>query len=373
MLFFVLACVVPSCLISALTVALVRRQAFAWGLVDQPNDRKVHESPTPLGGGIGIWFGVVGTIALAQLSAWFIHSRPSLIERLPTILRPHLDGVLYRSGQLWAILACATVLAGMGLIDDRKNISWRPRLLIQFLVAAVLVFGVGVQSTVFVPVPLVSQVMTMLWILVLVNSFNFLDNMDGLSSGIALIAASLFAVVMLMGERWLVGGALLVLAGSISGFLFFHNWPPARIFMGDCGSYFLGTLLASMTVLGTYFEYEDQASRHVILAPFCILAIPLYDFCSVIIIRLRQRRSPFHPDKSHFSHRLTDLGLSRPKAVLTIHLATLTTGLGGLLLYFVTGWTGAVLVCGLIACVLAIIAILEMTGLRASTSLASKN
>ncbi len=369
MLFFVLACVVPSCLISALITFVVRRRASAWGLVDQPNARKVHESPTPLGGGIGIWFGVVGTIAIAQLSAWFIHDRPALIEQLPEIIRPHLDGVLYRSGQLWAILGCATVLAVMGLVDDRKNVPWLPRLVIQVVVVAVLVFAVGVQSTVFVPLPFVSQLLTMLWMLVLINSFNFLDNMDGLSSGIALIAAVLFATVMLMGERWLVGGALLVLAGSISGFLFFHNWPPARIFMGDCGSYFLGVLLASMTVLGTYFDYEDQSSRHVILAPFCILAIPLYDFCSVILIRIIQRRSPFHPDKSHFSHRLADLGLSRPRAVLTIHLATLTTGLGGLLLYFVTGWIGALLVCGLIVCVLAIIAILEMTGLRASSRL----
>ncbi|WP_166827947.1 MraY family glycosyltransferase [Thalassoroseus pseudoceratinae] len=364
MLFFVIACLVPSCIISAITTAIVRRKSFAWGLVDQPNSRKVHESPTPLGGGIGIWLGVVGTIACAQLSAWFIHDRPELVAKLPEIIRPHLDGVLYRSGQLWAILACATVLAAMGLIDDRKNISWLPRLIIQILVVGILVFGVGVQSTVFVPLPLVSQLLTMLWMLVLINSFNFLDNMDGLSSGIALIAAILFATVMLMGERWLVGGALLVLAGSISGFLFFHNWPPARIFMGDCGSYFLGVMLSSMTVLGTYFDYGDQSSRHVILAPFCILAIPLYDFCSVMIIRILQRRSPFHPDKSHFSHRLTDLGLSRPKAVLTIHLATLTTGLGGLLLYYVSGWVGAALVCGLIACVLAIIAILETTALR---------
>jgi UDP-GlcNAc:undecaprenyl-phosphate GlcNAc-1-phosphate transferase len=199
--------------------------------------------------------------------------------------------------------------------------------------------------------------------LVLINSFNFLDNMDGLSSGIALIAALLFSVVMLTGTtepRWLVGGALLVLVGSLAGFLFFHNWPPARIFMGDSGSYFIGLLLASFTMLGTYFEHTDEeSSRHVILAPLCILAVPLYDFCSVIVIRLKQRRSPFHPDKSHFSHRLVELGLKPSRAVFTIYLATLTTGLGGLLLYRVPNWTGAMLVVLLIACVLAIIAILE--------------
>ncbi len=155
---------------------------------------------------------------------------------------------------------------------------------------------------------------------------------------------------------------MLVLAGSLAGFLC-HNWPPARIFMGDSGSYFIGLLLASLTILGTFYE-SRQGSRHVILAPLCILAIPLYDFCSVILIRLKQGRSPFHPDKSHFSHRLVELGLKPRNAVLTIHLATLTTGLGGLLLYRVTDWAAAMLVVALIACVLGIIAILETVGRR---------
>jgi UDP-GlcNAc:undecaprenyl-phosphate GlcNAc-1-phosphate transferase len=364
---FVVACLVPSCVLSAVVTGVVRRLAPRWGLVDQPAARKVHVTPTPLGGGIGIWVGVVGTVAAAQLAAYFLTRGDAPPEWLPAAIRPHLDGVLYRSGQLWGILGCGTVLAVMGLYDDRRNLPWGPRLLVQLGVAAVLVFVVGVQATVFVPWPLAGQVLTLLWILVLVNAFNFLDNMDGLSSGIAFVAACLFATVMLTGTdepRWLVGGALLVLAGSVAGFLFFHNWPPARIFMGDCGSYFIGVLLATLTVLGTYFEHDGDTSRHVILAPLCILAVPLYDFGSVMVIRLAQRRSPFHPDKSHFSHRLTDLGLSKRGAVLTIHLATLTTGLGGLLLYQVPGWTGAALVMGLIFCVLAVVAILETAGRR---------
>jgi hypothetical protein len=168
--------------------------------------------------------------------------------------------------------------------------------------------------------------------------------------------------------RWLVGGVLLVLAGSLAGFLW-HNRPPAKIFMGDSGSYFIGLLLASMTVLGTFYEYDEMAERkHVILAPLCILAVPLYDFTSVMVIRLAQGRSPFHPDKSHFSHRLVERGLRPGHAVLTIHLATLTTGLGALLLYQVPGWTGAGLVIGLIACVLAIVAILETAGRAAGAT-----
>ena len=134
--------------------------------------------------------------------------------------------------------------------------------------------------------------------------------------------------------------------------------------MGDTGSYFIGVVLASMVVLGTFYEHGGAAQhgRHVILAPLCVLAVPLYDFASVLLIRLIERRSPFKPDKSHFSHRLVELGLKPKHAVLTVHLATLTTGLGALLLYRVADWSGAWLVIALVLCVLAIVAILETVG-----------
>lgn len=363
MLFFTSACLLSAFIVSCVATALMRRWAPKWGLIDQPADRKVHTAPTPLGGGIGIWLGVVLPLAAAVIVAGFLTRGERLPGWIPADVAPHLDGVLARARPLLAILCGGTLLAVMGLIDDVKNLPWVPRLLVQLLVAVGLTFA-GVEATVFVPVPWVGKVLTVIWILVLVNAFNFLDNMDGLSSGIALIAALLFAVVMLTppGEpRWLVGGALLVLAGSLAGFLV-HNWPPARIFMGDSGSYFIGLIMACLTIRGTFYAAEMGPSKHVILAPLCILAVPLYDFCSVMLIRLREGRSPFHADKSHFSHRLVEFGLKPRDAVLTIHLATLTTGLGALLLYRIPDWSGALLVVALIACVLAIIAILETVG-----------
>lgn len=341
----------------------MRRLAPKWGLMDHPAARKVHVVPTPLGGGIGIWLGVVLPLLGGLAVAWSLPFVPALRDLLPTEIVPHLDGVKYRSGQLWAILAGGTVLSVMGLFDDWKSLPWQPRLLVQFLVACGLVFGAGIHATVFTSVPFVGAAFTVVWILVLINSFNFLDNMDGLSAGIGLIAASLFGWIMLTATsqpRWLVGGGLLILAGSLLGFLF-HNRPPAKIFMGDTGSYFIGLMLACLTVQGTFFEYGGVGT-HVILAPLCILAVPLYDICSVILIRISQGRSPFQPDKSHFSHRLVEMGLSKPAAVATIHLTTLMTGLAGLLLYQVDNWYAASLVFGLILCVLAVIAILETAG-----------
>lgn len=341
----------------------MRRLAPRWGLMDHPAARKVHVVPTPLGGGIGIWLGVVVPLVGGLTVAWCLPYFPALRDPLPAEIVPHLDGVKYRSGQLWAILAGGTVLSVMGLFDDWKSLPWQPRLLVQFLVSCGLVFGAGIHATVFTSLPFVGAAFTVLWILVLINSFNFLDNMDGLSAGIGLISASLFGWIMLTATsqpRWLVGGGLLILAGSLLGFLF-HNRPPAKIFMGDTGSYFIGLMLACLTVQGTFFEY-GRFGTHVILAPLCILAVPLYDICSVILIRISQGRSPFQPDKSHFSHRLVEMGLSKPAAVATIHLTTLMTGLAGLLLYQVDNWYAASLVFALILCVLAVIAILETAG-----------
>ena len=269
-----------------------------------------------------------------------------------------------RAGEFWKLAIAGVVVATMGFLDDYRPLPWQPRLLMQLGIAVGLA-SCGFRATVFASQPWIGFVLTVLWIGVLINAFNFLDNMDALSSGIGLIASVIFASVMLTSTadpKWFVGGVLLVLAGSIMGFLC-HNWPPARIFMGDAGSMFIGLMLAALTLHGTFYDAK-QSTRSVILAPLCVLAVPLYDFTSVMLIRLSQGRSPFQADKSHFSHRLVELGLSRKYAVLTVHLCTITTGIGALLLYRVQDWTGAILVVALVLCVLAVIAILETVGRR---------
>jgi len=362
-LIFVLACFLTAFVISAGATALMRVIAPKLGLIDRPAARKVHTTPTPLGGGVGIVCGFVVTMSLATLAVWLLARDLTPPSWLPKSLQPHLAGVLQRTPQLWGLLVAGVVLAIMGLWDDFRGLSWKVRLAVQFGLAIGLVFAGGVQATVFVSQPWVGQVLTVLWIVVLINSFNFLDNMDALSSGIGLIASLMFATVMLgmvSEPRWFVGGALLALAGALAGFLC-HNWPPARIFMGDAGSTFIGLSLACLTVLGTFYD-EKLGSQHVMLAPLCVLAIPLYDITSVILIRLREGRSPFQPDKKHFSHRLTEMGMSKRNAVLVVHLTTVTTGLGALLLYQVSGWTGAAIVIALVICLLAVVAILETVG-----------
>jgi len=353
----VLGCLLPAFWVSFLVTGAMRVVAPRFGLIDRPAARKVHVVPTPLGGGVGLWAGVVIPFLIAQLL--LLTMRSQVEAWLPDSLLQHLDGAVWRSAELWVILGGGTILAITGLMDDFRPLPWVPRLLLQVGVSAAVVWW-GVRATLFLTNPWIGGLLTVAWCVVLVNSFNFLDNMDGLSSGIGLICSVIFAVMMLTRPdepRWLVAGFFLVMAGSLIGFLC-HNWSPARIFMGDAGSYFLGFTMACMSILGTYYTDID-GRQHAILAPFCVLAVPLYDICSVIFIRLKEGRSPFQADKRHFSHRLVAMGLTKVQAVLTVHLATLTTGLGGLLLQQVDSWGAALIVVSMVACVILIIAVLE--------------
>jgi UDP-GlcNAc:undecaprenyl-phosphate GlcNAc-1-phosphate transferase len=154
-----------------------------------------------------------------------------------------------------------------------------------------------------------------------------------------------------------VAGFLLVLVGSLVGFLW-HNRPPARLFMGDAGAYLIGFCLAVSTIMATFTG--GDLPRHSILAPLCVLAVPLYDTITVVGIRLLAGRSPFEGDKNHFSHRLVELGMTKIQAVLTIYLTTATCGLGALLLHQVNAM-GAAIVLLTVACVLAVVGVLEAT------------
>ena len=345
---------------------VVRWLAPFLGLIDLPGHRKVHVNPTPRGGGIAIFLGVGISALLLYVVGWDVWGLDAAALGLALgdpgeVVVP--EAAVSGGLQMWAIAAGAVVLFLTGLADDRWNLSWKLRLGLQLLVACGVVLS-GVRATVFVTWPWFGSALTVLWILVLTNAMNFLDNMDALSAGIGFLASLIFAVILLVMVRTpalLVAVPLVLLAGSLLGFLCW-NRPPASIFMGDCGSNLIGFLLATLTVAGTF--YERTGSRHVMLAPLCVMAVPLYDFCTVISIRLLQGRSPFHGDKSHFSHRLVELGLRPVYAVLTIHLTTAMTGLGALLLYQVPGWSGAALVCALIVTMLLIIGILEFVGRR---------
>jgi len=376
MTWLIVGALVPSMVVAWAAAWAVRRWAPALGLVDRPGRRKIHQQPMPTSGGLAIWLGVVAPLAAGQVVLWALAGRAEPPAWLPEFVAPHLAGLAEQSARLWAMLSGGTVLVVLGLVDDRRGLPWWARIAVETIVAVAMV-ALGWRLSLFLDLPWLTFILSVLWIVGLVNTFNMLDNMDGLSAGTAAIAAGLLAVVMLMvpdpqtrGPQLFVGGFLLVVVGALLGFLW-HNRPPARLFMGDAGSYLVGYLLAMATLSATFAG--SSLPPHAILAPLCVLAVPLYDTATVVLIRIGAGRSPFEGDQNHFSHRLVELGMSRKQAVLTIYLATATCGLGALLLYQVDV-IGAGVVLLMVVCVLVLVGVLETTSRRkAARGKPSKN
>jgi UDP-GlcNAc:undecaprenyl-phosphate GlcNAc-1-phosphate transferase len=245
------------------------------------------------------------------------------------------------------MLAGMTALHITGLLDDRKALGTTPKFLVQIAVAAMMTmwFDVRLLTLLDNHPPLghaASIVITVLWIVAVTNAINFMDNMDGLAGGVSAIAATLFMIATILNAQWFIAGTLALLIGSLVGFLVF-NYPPAKVFMGDGGSLVVGFVLAILTARTTYFDPNDPdfalgGGWYGVFMPLIVLAIPLYDFLSVTLIRIGHGKSPFVGDQQHFSHRLVQRGLSKRAAVLVIWAATAVTGIGGIALGSLRGW-----------------------------------
>jgi len=345
---------------SVLLTWLMRRWALAHGFVDQPGPRKIHHQPIALGGGIVIFWLTMLPVALAAALA-FWYARFGTPAWLPAPAARHMPGMAGKLPELAVLIASAATLHILGLIDDKRHLGPWVKLAVQLAVALALATYGQIRVAFFIENAAVTTVLSVLWIIAVVNAFNFLDNMDGLSAGAAAICAAMILQAAWTSGQVFISALLLLLIAVLLGFLVF-NFAPARIFMGDAGSLLIGMLLAVATVRTTYY-HQDSPGGHwfATLMPLVVLAVPLYDFIGVSLIRLTQGKSPFVGDKQHFSHRLVRRGMSHRQAVLTIYLATACTGLGAIFLRKLSG-VAAVLVFVQTLLIVAIIAILERPG-----------
>lgn len=320
---------------------------------------QVKEAPrrVPNTGGIGIFLGFAAPIA-AALVAVNSGAADRLAAGFPAVA-PHLPGLAARTGDALILLGAILVLHVVGLIDDRRPLGPFGKLGVMALAAAAAAYLTDTRLlTMLDAFPaghLLSVALTVLWIVVITNAFNFLDNMDGLSAGVAAICGASLLAAAVVAEQWFVGAALALLIGALLGFLVFnfpwHSGRGASVFMGDGGSLVVGFVLAFLSVritwVGTVAGPDGGAAAGVgapawgVLMPVIALAVPLYDFASVTIIRLSQGRSPFVGDLQHFSHRLVRHGLSRRAAVLVIYGCTAVTGIGAISLPKLEWWQAA--------------------------------
>ena len=338
--------------------ALVRRPAVRCGLAAHPAADRYHRTIIPLGGGIAIFatlvfFILAGTAAMKLV---LVSGRLAWLAE-----RANIDPAdfLGKVGQLSVMLLAVFALFVLGLWDDIKRLGPFFKLAVQFAVAIVAAAFADIRVEFFIENRIITSLFSAFWIVLIVNAFNFLDNMDGLSAGVAAIAGSILFTAAAMSGQVFVGGLAIVFVGALLGFLVF-NFPPAKIFMGDAGSMVVGFFVAMLTLRTTYYHEALSGRWYPVLMPLVVMAVPLYDFLSVTILRISQGRSPFVGDTQHFSHRLRKRGLSDTQTVLTLYLATLCTGLGAIFLYQVN-LAGAILIFIQTVMVLSIIAILETT------------
>jgi UDP-GlcNAc:undecaprenyl-phosphate/decaprenyl-phosphate GlcNAc-1-phosphate transferase len=336
---------------------LVKNITTRTGFVARPTEDRYHRSTIALGGGIAI----VGTI-LSFLIAVMLIVKFLIAQGLLTLdksVSVHTPGFISKINQLEIVIGCIFALFILGLWDDKKRLGPFFKLAVQFAVAFVAAYFADIRLEFFIHSKLVTSILSTFWIVLIINVFNFLDNMDGASAGIAVIAAAILFVAAAISGQVFIGGITLLFIGTLLGFLVF-NFPPAKIFMGDAGSLPIGFLLAVISLKTTYYHQAASGPWYPVMIPLISMAVPLYDFVTVTTLRLRQGKSPFVGDTQHFSHRLRRLGLSDTQTALTLYLATLTTGIGATFLYQVN-LTGAILIFTQTILVLLIIAILETT------------
>ena len=308
--------------IALLATPAIRRVVDRLRIVDHPDERRVHASVLPRGGGVAvvIAFVLVGGGLIVFGPA--IPGMPSLADVEPL--------------NLLGLFGGAIAAAVFGAIDDRFDLRARWQFLAQVGLAAIAVATGIVVDSIANPFgagkiqfgDIVAIGFTVVWVVGMINSLNFIDGLDGLSTGIALIAAVVLGVLSLTPQvnQPLVAVLCFVLAGGLLGFLRW-NFHPAVIFQGSAGVMFVGYVLAVLAILG-------QAK---VVAALLVLAVPIIDTFWVIVRRLSSGRSPFSPDRGHIHHRLLDVGLSHRGTVLLIYAVCATLGLMSLLVSSSTG------------------------------------
>lgn len=368
-----LASGIAAAVLCALGCRAIIVKAERWGLLDRPGGRKNHARPTPTAGGLAFWPAMIALPAAAAVAVSLWGDRfeagqyramqqptaepsgaaaglPGSAEHT-TAFGEHAEHASAGVRPILLVAGMATALMVLGLWDDLRGLPWLLRLVVQFAAAwAVVSGGFSVRHVLLAAselpmLGLMLDAVGVVWIVGLTNSLNMLDNMDGLAGGVSL---AIGAMLVGCGWAWSAGlpGPWTVffvpaIVGTTASFLWF-NKPPARLFMGDAGSYPLGFLLAicgmATLLLPVVAADAAEATRPAlgaagaVLGLLCLFAVPLYDTASVVVLRLRAGTSPFHPDHRHLSHRLAALGLSPGRVSAAVAVLAAATGLPAVLM-----------------------------------------
>lgn len=316
----VLAAFLAATVLAVLLTPVAMRLARAAGVMDQPHARRVHTKPTPRWGGLAIYVAFALTVLLVM---------PVRAKLFPG----ETSGPF--NPRIIGILVCGGLITLLGALDDKYGLPAKVKLLGQIAIAVLLTlpffgvrmliaFDIPLQSGMIHQLPLwreaLSYIFTVLWVVAITNTINLTDGLDGLAAGVSGLASLTFVTIaMVLKPEVAVGEAILAaaVAGACLGFLR-YNFNPAKVFMGDAGSHFLGFTIAALSILQNW----KVAAGITVAIPVFILAVPIFDTAFAIVRRLRRGQPIFSPDKGHLHHRLLNLGLNQRQVVLCIYLLT---------------------------------------------------
>ena len=344
-------------LVAIVLTPIFSRIAKAMGLLDLPGARKVHRAPVPRVGGIVF---VVSVLALV----------------IPVLFLDNAIGEAFRKvrTQVIVLLAGGAFMFLVGLIDDLRGLRARTKLLAQTIAAiTVCAFGVrieeiGVFGWFTLDFGWLAWPVTVVWILSITNAINIIDGLDGLAAGIAAVTCAVIAVFAFYSGQCVMVALMLAMLGGLTGFLFF-NFNPAKIFMGDSGTLFVGFLIATASVLCV----EKSATLVGLAMPALALGLPIFDTLFSILRRVLGRRSIFAPDSNHIHHRLLKMGLGHRHAVIILYGVTLTVAGLGMLLMVARDKSAFVLLVGVALALLAIFRVAGAVRLRESLTTLRQN
>ncbi|NMM95621.1 UDP-N-acetylmuramyl pentapeptide phosphotransferase [Bifidobacterium sp. DSM 109960] len=319
-----------------LLTPLIRHLAIRIGAVGEVRSRDVHTIPTPRMGGLAMMLGFI----IAMLFA----------SRIPFI-----QGLFRENHQAWVVMIGAVLICLLGMADDLWDLDWMLKMAGQLLISVFVAWG-GLQiislplGSLVTASPSLSMAITAFLIVASINAVNFVDGLDGLSSGIVAIGGIAFAVYSYVLARTSPSYASMAtlidvaLVGICVGFIM-HNWHPAKLFMGDSGSMLLGYLItcASIVLTGRIDPASVHASVYLpvfmpILLPVLVLFLPVLDMCLAIVRRLSKGQSPMHPDRMHLHHRMLRIGHSVQGAVLILWAWAALISFGSLMILFIPAW-----------------------------------
>ena len=297
-------------IISFLATPLVKARAYKVGAIDVPKDgRRMHKTPIPRLGGLAIFLAFL----------------------LSTLLFAEIDR------QMKGILMGAVIIVILGVLDDIMTLRALPKFFIQILAASIAVYhGCVIQfvsnfhlfsDTLYIILGWLSVPVTIIWIVAITNAVNFIDGLDGLAVGVSAISAGSLLVIALMVAEGNIAIVIAALLGACIGFIP-YNFNPAKIFMGDTGSTFLGYILATLSIQGLFKMYAIISFA----VPFLILGVPIFDICFAFLRRIAKGQNPMIADRGHVHHRLIDMGFSQKQSVAITYMITAILGLAAVVL-----------------------------------------